>query len=213
MVTRNQQHPEEKTHFGLLRHGITLWNEDKRIQGRMDSRLSQKGREATIRWANGLKKQRWQRIVASDLGRVKQTTELLNATLKVPISYDTRLRELDWGEWEGKRIAAIRESHPGMLEKEILAGWDFRPPGGESRREGLQRAQAALIGAACHWSSERILIVCHQGIIKCLINSISGNSFLPSDSLKIGKNRLHILVYDGVNLSISALNIPADELP
>ena len=196
-----------ETLIGLLRHGITQWNKEKRIQGSLDSPLSAHGRRTTARWAGELQQYGWDRIIASDLGRVRETVAILNETLHVPVHFDARLRELNWGDWEGLPMHELQQEHGALLEKMVKKGWDFRPPAGESRREGWERAQAALLENVADRPGERILVVCHMGIIKCCISSITGSSYLPGDTPAIGKEALHLLIYAGNRLGCRQLNI------
>lgn len=197
----------DETLIGLLRHGITLWNEEKRIQGTMDSRLSKLGRANTAAWAKQLYEYGWDRIVASDLGRVQETVAILNETLHLPTHFDKRLREIDWGDWEGLTMKTVSQEYAELLEKLVMAGWDFHAPGGESRRKAWQRAHEALLDSISKWQGERILIVCHMGIIKCLICHITGSSFLPNETPAIGKESLQILSYADKVFTCRHLNI------
>ncbi len=197
-----------QTVFGLLRHGITIWNEQKRIQGSRDSKLSQQGKKATAAWARFLAGSHWDRILASDLGRVKETVAILNGVLDLPLTFDARLRELDWGEWEGKKVAEIKTGAAAELERQVMAGWNFRPPGGESRAEVLARAKAALIDGSRSWPGKNILTVCHLGVIKGLVLDSLGNSYLPSDPVRLEQNAMHQLSCAGERLSCLQLNIP-----
>jgi len=192
-----QQNSRRQTVFGLLRHGITVWNEEKRIQGSRDSKLSRRGKEATAEWARFLAGGRWNRILASDLGRVKETVAILNAVLDLPLGFDARLRELDWGEWEGKKVAEIKASAGAELDRQVKAGWNFRPPGGESRAEVLGRARTALLETARRRPGEKILIVCHLGVIKGLVLGALGNSYLPSEPVRLDRNGMHMLSCSG----------------
>lgn len=205
-ISRNE------THIGLLRHGITLWNEEKRIQGSLDSPLSPHGRRVTARWAEQLQYQGWNRIIASDLGRVQETVTILNETLHLPIHFDERLRELHWGKWEGISMLELNRVHGAYINELTNQGWDFRPPGGESRREAGARAHHALLAAIQSWPGEKILVVCHMGIIKCLICHITDSSFLPGDTPAIGKEAMHLLsaVNQQLNCRRLNINLPAE---
>ncbi|MEE4240810.1 MAG: histidine phosphatase family protein [Desulfopila sp.] len=212
MEIEQHRHPgfSRQNTFGLLRHGITLWNEEKRIQGSLDSELSPTGIENTVRWAENLKPQKWTRILASDLGRARQTVSILNTALALPTTCDKRLRELHWGEWEGIKLKDISIRNPDVARESIDAGWDFRPPGGESRREGLMRVQAALADAASLWPNENILVVSHHGILKCLIFHILKLSFIPGEVISLNKNALHRIFCRHGSYSCDKLNILPD---
>lgn len=205
--TKNLQTRQGETLIGLLRHGLTLWNEEKRIQGTLDSALSGHGRAKTAAWAKQLCNYGWDRIVASDLGRVQETVAILNGTLHLPVHFDARLRELNWGEWEGLPMKTVNRQHADVLRKMIQDGWDFRPPDGESRREALRRAHQALLENISRWPGERLLVVCHMGIIKCLICDITGSSYLPGDTPIIGKESLQLLSYAQKTFTCLQLNV------
>jgi broad specificity phosphatase PhoE len=192
--------------FGLLRHGITLWNEEKRIQGSLDSELSTTGIRNTSEWADRFKTESWTRILASDLGRARQTVSILNNTLGLPVTYDKRLRELHWGEWEGLQLREIN-NRGAIIKEKVETGWDFRPPGGESRREGLLRAEAALTDAVFRWPGEEILVISHHGILKCLIFHFLKLSFMPGEVVSLHKNALHKIVYRHDSFTCDQLNI------
>ena len=131
------------TTFGLLRHGQTEWNSLKKIQGSCDSPLTQEGRAQITEWSHTLQKFDWDRIVASDLGRVKETVEIINDRLHLPLLFDQRLREQAWGEWEGLTIPYIKEYFSAELERRVQMGWDFSAPGGETRLAVKNRAEQA----------------------------------------------------------------------
>ncbi len=196
------------TLLALLRHGKTLWNEEGRIQGHKNSPLSPAGIQQVLEWGRFLKPYSIHCIIASDLGRVRETVGLLQKVLdKVPIEWNPALREQSWGEWEGKTLAEIKRSQGEELTTQVRAGWNFRPPGGESRTEVLHRALPVMQQAAQQWPGKQVLVVCHEGIIKALIYHLAARSFLPEEKAILQKPALHLLQGIGKELSIGALNI------
>ena len=193
--------------FGLLRHGQTVWNVEKRLQGHGDSPLTEAGRRRTLRWARHLAGCGWETIVASDLGRVRETVEILNSVLDLPLEFDSRLREQHWGDWEGLRFTDVERRFPGELQQQIRAGWDFRAPGGESRREVRERVFAALDDIDRRSRHRRILVVCHQGVIKSFIYTAAGRRYLPGEPPLLENDRLHTLGRDGHGYRLVELNI------
>ncbi len=195
------------TIFGLVRHGRTTWNEEHRIQGRMNSPLSPAGRKAARRWGEQLARFPWQRILASDQGRARETVALINRRLGLPVHFDARLREQDWGRWSGLTFARLHELHGEELRQQVAAGWDFRPPGGESRREVLARARAALADGWRRWPGGQVLVVCHEGIIKCLLYDLARRRFLPGEPRLLRKGYwLHLLEADRDGIRIGTLH-------
>ncbi|CAO3456618.1 Phosphoglycerate mutase family protein [Azospirillum largimobile] len=115
--------------LAFLRHGITGWNREGRIQGRTDIPLDAEGRERLSRltlpedWRDAA-------LHASPLSRAVETARLLGNGR--PVRTDARLIEMDWGAWEGLRGIDLR-ADPASGYRDIEDwGWDFRPPGGES---------------------------------------------------------------------------------
>jgi broad specificity phosphatase PhoE len=195
------------TRFALLRHGKTEWNQKRRIQGQRHSPLTSKGRAEAERWGLILKDIRWNRILTSDLGRAIATATLINQTLGVPLVEDSRLREQDWGKWTGKTVAQLKEKDGRFLEEQVDAGWRFCPPGGEDRNRVLERSREAIRTAAETWTGETILVVTHEGVIKCLIYHLTGREFLPSEPSLIRENTIHWLCYDDTELKIDQINV------
>lgn len=194
------------TQFGLIRHSLTLWNEEKRIQGRMNSPLSKTGRRMAAVWGHELLGLHWDRILASDLGRVQETVALVNQELRLPFHVDPLLQEQDWGKWSGLSFPELFARFGPEVKQQEAAGWDFRPPGGESRKEVLDRGIQALRDAAGRWPGQDILIVCHEGIIKTLLYNLLGRKFLPDEPKILNGYQLHRLQINGDDLELVEMN-------
>ncbi|MFW2366444.1 MAG: histidine phosphatase family protein [Desulforhopalus sp.] len=200
--------PVQVTTFGLLRHGQTEWNILKRVQGSADSPLTQEGRLQSAEWGKTLLQLGWHRIICSDLGRVKETVAILNQSLQLPVAYDPRLREQHWGDWEGMTIPHITKHFHKELTRQVALGWDFTAPGGESRGAVRDRLFGALSEAAIQWPEQRILVVCHQGVIKSALYHLTQREFLPGEDPLLQHNRLHLIRCANGTFSPVKLNIP-----
>jgi probable phosphoglycerate mutase len=198
--------------YGLLRHGETVWNSEKRVQGHCNSPLTPFGKTQIQGWADYLAAQGWQRIICSDLGRVRETVAIINSILQLPVTEDTRLREQNWGEWEGMTVDELYRDYAQVLEVQIKAGWDFRPPAGESRSEIRTRIFAALASHREQFNDEKTLVVCHLGVIKCLIYAVAGRSFLPKEPSILQKGCMHTIHYSAGAYRLGSLNITPDHL-
>jgi probable phosphoglycerate mutase len=199
--------PEETTLIGLLRHGETEWNTQKRIQGSGNSPLTPKGISQTREWAKTLQQWQWDQIHASDLGRVKQTVSVLNEDLQIPVFFDKRLREQHWGEWEGLTLSSIKTDHKIELERQIARGWEFTAPGGEARSNMRNRVFNCLEQIVTEAPGKKILVVCHMGIIKTILYHISNRDFRPEDFGFIKNNLFHIISGDEDGFKLECLNI------
>lgn len=199
--------PRKEFHrFAVLRHAQTHWNVAKRIQGRQNSDLTEYGRKQAADYAGIIEPLGVSAILHSDLGRARETAEIINARLNLPLFEDKGLREQDWGLWEGKTLPAIRKEEGEHLELQVAKGWDFRPPQGESRRVVFERGCNALKTWASRCTHTNTLIISHAGMIKCLIYGLAGRRFLPSERPIMKPDYLHWIAWDGEKLLLEKIN-------
>lgn len=190
--------------IGLLRHGPTHWNRDKRIQGIRDIPLDRDAFASTP-WKEVLNVHGpWDHVVTSPLSRAAETARILFPDYS--ITSDPGLREQDWGLWTARTVQGLRRDLPGQLEAQEARGWDFTPPDGESRRDVLARVLTAIAQATRGRDGERILLVTHLGVIKIVLNHLHGSPFLPDNSVMVAKRALHLLRQDP-HLGIMRTNV------
>lgn len=201
---------EPATTFGLLRHGLTEWNVLKKIQGSADSPLTEDGKKNTAAWAKTLKAYGWEQIIASDLGRVRETVAILNNELFLPVTFDKRLREQHWGSWEGLTIPFIQQNYKEDLARRVAMGWQFSAPGGETRDTVKDRVLSVLLETAKKWPGQKILVICHQGVVKTTLYHITNREFMPGEDPLLQHNRLQIISHCNHTFSPLELNIPPD---
>ena len=122
----------------LVRHGQTDWNKEKRLQGQEDIPLNDFGRHLAKETGIGLRNVRIDHCLSSDLKRAQEKANMIidEGSNKVPIIMDKRLKEIAFGEWEGKSVARNQMEVPDEFLKfyddpEHFAG----APGGESFAE------------------------------------------------------------------------------
>lgn len=148
--------------LALIRHGMTAWNREKRIQGRIDQPLSASGRRqlqalALPPWYREL---RW---YCSPLRRARETAEILGLD---DYRVESALIEMHWGEWEGQVLKPLRRQLGEVMRANERRGLDFCPPGGESPRQVQARLQPWLERIAA--ADQAAAAVVHKGIIRCI---------------------------------------------
>ena len=195
---------QQLTTFGLLRHGQTVWNLEKRIQGSGNSALTEAGIDFCEKWGQQLTagQPKWTRIIASPLQRTRLTAEIVNRSLHLPIKIVEGIREQYWGQWEGLTIDEIKAKFSEDFNNQIQRGWQFRPTGGESREEVRQRVLAALTAECGKKKDENILVISHLGVIKSILYSIENRAYLPEEPRLGHKNRFHTISCRGNEFSI-----------
>ena len=149
----------------MLRHGQTEYNASGRMQGQMDTKLSDVGirqAEAVARYMKGVN---IGYVVSSDLSRAAETARIVASSRGLPVHLDPRLRETNLGDWQGQSREDVDRDYPGAR-----AQWRhnalWAPPGGESRIEVARRARDVineLMLAHPGWDDGAVLLVAHGG--------------------------------------------------
>ncbi|KPN94687.1 histidine phosphatase family protein [Lysinibacillus sp. ZYM-1] len=160
------------TTFYLVRHGETQWNQEQRLQGWLDSPLTDNGREAAVKLQQQLQSIPFSAAYSSSSGRAKETMDILTAHRQLPIYYEDNLREIFLGDWQGKKIEDILATHG--LDYELYTKYpaQFLATHTESFGAVTERAMYTFKKIAEQHRDEPILIVSHAVTIKCMINAI-----------------------------------------
>jgi broad specificity phosphatase PhoE len=194
---------ENKLRIAFLRHGPTEWNEQGRIQGRIDMPLSAAGQAkmAALRLPAGFETAR---VFVSPLLRARQTAELLDLA---HASIDSRLSEHDWGEWEGLTREEILARDGEDAFERAGRGIDFHPKGGESTRELLARVSAFLSDVAADGSDA--IAIAHRGILRSAYTLATGWDMASPMPAKLDLTGALILeVRPDGTAKIAELNVP-----
>ena len=152
------------TELLFIRHGPTDWNEAGRIQGRRDIPLSSGARAALSarRVPGGFGAGcRW---VSSPLRRARETARALGAE---EIEIEPRITEMDWGEWEGTSLPALREALGEAMRENEARGLDFETPAGDSPRRVQARLRPWLREIA--EAGRPVAAVSHKGVGRALL--------------------------------------------
>ncbi|MGO9383658.1 MAG: glucosyl-3-phosphoglycerate phosphatase [Mycobacterium sp.] len=159
----------------MLRHGQTDFNLGSRMQGQLDTELSELGRAQAVAAADVLGKLQPLLIVSSDLRRAYDTAIKLGKRTGLKVWVDDRLRETHLGDWQGLTHSQIDAESPGArLAWREDATW--APHGGESRVDVAARTVplvAELISGELEWGDPNqpdrpVVLVAHGGLIAAL---------------------------------------------
>jgi glucosyl-3-phosphoglycerate phosphatase len=100
------------TRLIVWRHGNTDWNAAGRVQGQTDVSLNALGRSQAVEAAELLASFKPDILVSSDLVRAADTAAALASRADLPVTYDSRLRERHFGEWQGLTMTQVEEQRP-----------------------------------------------------------------------------------------------------
>ena len=119
----------------LIRHGETPHNRDKRYQGHRDTSLTTEGKRQTREIALRLRDEPLDAIYSSDLKRTRYMAEVINSYHSLKINILPELREIDFGDWEGKTHDEIQRGWRGLLDEWEREPSQIKIPRGESIKD------------------------------------------------------------------------------
>jgi broad specificity phosphatase PhoE len=143
-----------------IRHGQTKLNVQGIINSGIDDELTSEGIKQAEIAAQSLPKT-IKHMYVSSLGRARQTANILNAHLGLPITYSDDLREVDFGDLNGTPfLKEYQEKH-----KALTYDWS---PSGESLNDVIARTFRILQEIKNNFGDGEVLIVGHGGTIRTL---------------------------------------------
>ena len=137
----------------VVRHGQTLWNQEFRLQGRLDSALTELGKRQADENGRLLKRYGVQRLLVSPLGRTTETAHIINSHVRGDVEFCDDLVERDSGRWSGLTLDDIRRTQPASWRTRQADEWSHRPPDGENIPDVIARIAPLL---------DRLLCVSHK---------------------------------------------------
>jgi len=180
----------------LARHGQTAWNALGKLQGHTDIALDDTGREQARTLAASILASGVCSVWTSDLGRARETGEIVAAVLGLPPPRtEPDLRERRFGVFEGLTRDECAAQHPEAWQAWIAK--TTAPPGGEPREEAVARMARALERIARR-AEGPALVISHGGLMRLWLIDVLGES-VPL----IANGATYIVDHDGVRFSIA----------
>ncbi len=158
----------------LARHGQTVWHGENRYAGISDIELTETGREQALALVRCAQREQPTLVVCSPLIRARETARPAVEACGLELKVDDRLREVDFGEWEGKTIGEIREADPSAVERfeEDPVRYGFQ--GGEPLPEAAQRALEVFRELDKAYAGRTVLVVAHNTLIRLALCELLG---------------------------------------
>ena len=158
-------------HLILIRHGETLWNQEHRMQGHADSPLTPVGVTQARQLASRLAQIQFAALYSSDLGRALETARSVAQATGHEVVVDARLRERNFGVFEGLTGAEMHERYPEVFTQFKTRDPGFAVPGGESALEFRDRALGCLQEIAQRHLGEIAVVVTHGLVLDMVYRS------------------------------------------
>ncbi|TDB79055.1 bifunctional RNase H/acid phosphatase [Micromonospora sp. KC721] len=182
------------TRLILVRHGETEWTVQQRYAGRADVPLSDTGRAQARATAARVAQlaPSVAAVLSSPLSRCTATAEAIAVALgDLPVRRQDDWIECDFGDWDGRTFAEVREGWPGELDA-WLASTRIAPPGGESFVTVGARVAKAVAELGRAYPGETVVVVSHVSPIKLALR----------DALAANDAFLHRLYLDAAGISV-----------
>jgi broad specificity phosphatase PhoE len=160
-----------RTTVVLARHGRTEWHHGNRYTGSTDLPIDDVGRQQ----AEGLRD--WATEFAPDvlwsspMLRARQTAAPTAEALGLTVSMDGRLRELDFGEAEGRMLSELPPAVAKAFQLDPV-GWHL--PGGEDPVAAADRVHEVFQQICRDHEGQKVLVVAHNTLIRLLVCRVLG---------------------------------------
>lgn len=155
----------------LIRHGETEWNKEGRLQGNSDVKLSADGIRQAYLLAEYAQFPKVDAIYSSDLSRAVETAKLLGVKFNLPITTTVQLREINFGDWEGKPISGLVKEHPKSFGRFFTAPERCHPPNGETFLEAQARVMNVIRNVIAEHDNQNVVIVAHGAVNRLIIGA------------------------------------------
>jgi broad specificity phosphatase PhoE len=162
------------TDIVLVRHGETVWHAENRYAGRSDIALTERGYRQSAQLADWAATARLAALWVSPQSRARATAEPVARATGLQLRVDERLRELDFGQGEGRTIAEMEQLFPKALAAFRDDPVAHHLPDGEDPRLAAERAVACLGDIARAHPGDRVLVISHTTLIRLALCQLLG---------------------------------------
>ncbi|MFD3445875.1 phosphoserine phosphatase 1 [Microbacteriaceae bacterium 4G12] len=157
------------TKLYITRHGETEWNVAKRMQGRKNSSLTEKGVAQALQLGERMNEIHLDVIYTSPSERAVHTARLIKGERELSIIQDERFYEIDMGNFEGLNFEEIQTQYPTEFETFWNQPHMYRPMVGETFEDVQKRVLNGLEDLLQKHKGESVLIVAHAVAAKLLV--------------------------------------------
>jgi alpha-ribazole phosphatase/probable phosphoglycerate mutase len=142
-----------------------------RFCGHSDPGINARGREQTDAMISRLQTASFDAVYSSDLRRATETAAVLADALALPVTTTERLREIDFGDWEGLTWTEIERKDPTHARRWVQGFPALSAPRGEPVERFEQRVLAELEHLLVLAEGERIAVVTHAGVMRVVLRA------------------------------------------
>jgi len=194
------------TRIYLIRHAETIWNNERRYQGTLNSPLSELGWDQSYRTRDALRHAPLRAVYSSPLVRAQETADVIAAPHGLPVMSVDGLSEIRVGEWEGLTTSEIEARYAEAVHQWYTTPHLARIPGGETIEEMRARAVRAFEEIRRRHEGETVAIVAHGGVNKSVILTALGAPLASYWRIRQHNACINVLEYGGTRVRVLLIN-------
>ena len=177
----------------FLRHGETVASKTGGFCGTSDVELTPEGMMMAKDFALAYQSVPWKAIFCSPMRRTIATAKPLCELVGMKMQLRDGLKEIDFGEWEGKTPAEVnRDFHDEYVRWQSEPGWNA-PPGGERAIDIARRSSEVIEEIETNYPDGKVLVVAHKATIRIMLCSLLG--------IDVGRYR------DRIHMPVAAVSV------
>lgn len=156
----------------LVRHGETVWNRERRLQGHQDSPLTEEGKKQLAFLAEALKDEKIDAAYCSDLGRAIDSAKAILQSHGIKAVQRRELRERSHGIVQGMTQKQADREYQDLQEQRRKSKYNFHNPKGESYADAEQRVKPFIEEIKQKNADQTVLVVTHGGISRIVLGQL-----------------------------------------
>ena len=188
----------------LVRHGQTDDNVSGRITGQGQAPLNTRGQEQARLAGDALASLGVTHLVSSPVARARQTADIMNERLQLEIAENADLREVGYGDWEGKHFNNIRNDplYKVVTQNPLAAVF----PNGESLLGVQERAVRVIEGVRRDPNLDVAVLVAHGDTLRTALAHYLGLTFNDYRRINLDNGSISVVDFCGDRSRVKAVN-------
>lgn len=187
----------------LIRHAQSDANAEGRVQGWLDSPLSEAGRQQAQALGERFRSTALSAVYASPLARAADTAQAIAAIHNLAVILDDRLKEYHMGRWTGLNRAEIEALSPGI---DLEADHELAVPDGETAQNMRDRVEPFLREVVSRHAGQSIAIITHGGTLGMLVATMLGMPVMRRHPFSFGNTSVTEVTHQRGHWRLRRLN-------
>jgi len=185
----------QRTRLYLVRHGQVEGYQEKRYNGQTNVPLTELGKAQSERIKALLADTALDAVYSSDLDRSCHCARLIAASHGLAVVAEEALREINFGNWEGRTWVELQEAYPDDWQQRLQDLTNYQVPGGESLQDAADRILPALRRILEKHPNGDVALVAHGGVNRIVLLDAIGAALERAFSIEQDYGCLNIIDY------------------